>query len=414
MRNGVWQYVCMTHEPLPSTLNRTSSRAKAVRPFYVMNILERVAELEAQGRDIISLCVGEPLQGAPKAVRTRAADVMTDGTPLGYSPAAGILPLREALAGHYKKWYDLDLSPDRFFITTGSSGAFLLAFLACFDPGDRVALARPGYAAYKNILAGLGIEVVELDCGPEERFQPTVEALERVHAEGPLAGLMLASPANPTGTMITQDQFVQLSQWCHDNEVRIISDEIYHGITFTDSIGDCALQFNDDAIVIRSFSKYWGMTGWRLGWAVLPENLVDVIAGLAGNYALCAPVPAQHAAIEAFSESAYAEGEEALAGFARARQHVLDAAPKLGWKDLAPADGAFYMYGLIEDVLGPYETATQWCSALLESEGVAVTPGLDFDNVNGDKWVRVSLATGADAVHEALQRIEKFQNRILS
>ena len=401
-------------QPLPSTLTRISDRAKVVRPFSVMNILQRVAELEAQGRDIISLCVGEPLQGAPKAVRTRAADIMTDGTSLGYSPAAGILPLREALSGHYKRLYGLDIPAERFFVTTGSSGAFLLSFLACFDAGDRVALARPGYAAYKNILAGLGIEVVELDCGPDERFQPTVELLDQAHSEGALAGVMLASPANPTGTMIPGEQFEQLSKWCHSHDVRIISDEIYHGITFTDSIGDCALQFNDDAIVISSFSKYWGMTGWRLGWAVLPENLVDTIAGLAGNYALCAPVPAQHAAVEAFSESAYAEGAEALAGFARARQSVLDAAPSLGWRDLAPADGAFYMYGLVEDVLGPYETATQWCSALLETEGVAVSPGLDFDNVNGDKWVRISLAAGPEAVAEALRRIAKFQAAYLT
>lgn len=402
----------MTQQPLPSKIKHVSKRAQAVKPFSVMNILQRVAELEAQGRDIISLCVGEPLQGAPKAVRARAADIMTDGTPLGYSPSAGILPLRQALAGHYRKWYGLDLPAERFFVTTGSSGAFLLSFLACFDHGDRVALARPGYAAYKNILAGLDIDVVELDCGPHERFQPTVELLEEAHAHAPLDGLVLASPANPTGTMIPADQFERLSAWCYDHDVRIISDEIYHGITFTDSIGDCALQFNDDAIVISSFSKYWGMTGWRLGWAVLPENLVTTVAGLAGNFALCAPVPAQHAAVEAFSDTAYEEGQAALDGFAQARQYVLDAAPRLGWKELAPADGAFYMYGLIDDVLGPFETATQWCSALLENEGVAVSPGLDFDSVHGDRWVRISLAAGPQAVWHALNRIEKFQHSL--
>lgn len=374
-----------------------------------MDIVARVAELQAQGRDIISLCVGEPLQGAPKAVRTKAADIMTDGTPLGYSPAPGILPLREALAGHYRRWYDLDLPARRFFVTTGSSGAFLLAFLACCDAGDRVALARPGYAAYKNILSGLGIDVVELDCGPDVRFQPTVELLSKAHAQAPLAGVMLASPANPTGTMITTEQFEELSTWCQDNGVRIISDEIYHGITFTGTKGDCALQFNDDAIVISSFSKYWGMTGWRLGWAVLPENLVDTISGLAGNFALCAPVPAQFAAVEAFSESAYTEGETALAGFSQARQYVLDAADSLGWKDLAPADGAFYMYARVDDILGPYATATQWCAALLENEGVAASPGLDFDNIDGDKWIRISLAAGPDAVYQALERITRFQ-----
>ena len=398
-----------TPAPLPSRMTGISTRSQKVRPFAVMNIVQRVEELRAAGRDVISLCVGEPLQGAPKDVRARAAEVVTDGTDLGYSPAPGIMELREAIAEHYREWYGLSLPPERVFVTTGSSGAFLLSFLACFDDGDRVALARPGYAAYKNILSAVDCDVVELDCGPAERFQPTIELLEAAHAQAPLAGLMIASPANPTGTMIPADQLQEIAAWCHANNVRLISDEIYHGITFTDSKGDCALAYNDDAIVISSFSKYWGMTGWRLGWAILPENLVAPVAGLAGNLALCAPVPAQHAAVRAFTPASYAEGAEALAGFARARQYVLDAAEGLGWKDLAPADGAFYMYARIDEVLGRFTTATQWCSALLESEGVALSPGLDFDTVNGDKCVRLSLASGPDAVYEALQRIEHFQ-----
>lgn len=396
----------------PASRIRVSERARGVPPFAVMNIIERVAELKAEGADVISLCVGEPAQGAPAGVRARAAEVLTDGTELGYSQVQGVRPLREAIAGHYRRWYGLDVPAERIFVTTGSSGAFSMTFLALFDVGDRVAVARPGYAAYKNILTALGCEVVELDCGVAERFQPTVELLAAAHAESPLAGLLVASPANPTGTMLDAEQLTELTDWCRANEVQLISDEIYHGITFTDSLGDTALAFDDDAIVISSFSKFWGMTGWRLGWAILPADLVEPCLAITGNLTLCPPVPAQHAAIEAFSEAAYAEGELAVAGFAAARQYVLDALDELGWLDIAPADGAFYMYARIDDVLGPYRNATEWCSALLEEEHVALTPGLDFDNVNGNRWVRLSLAVGPDRTHAALERIRAFQQRL--
>jgi aspartate/methionine/tyrosine aminotransferase len=398
------------HRPVPSSAQpKVSTRSQEVSAFSVMHIIARVAELRSAGHAVISLCVGEPSQGAPIGVRKKAAEVVVDGTDLGYSPVPGIMELREAIAGHYRRWYDLDVPVERVFVTTGSSGAFQLAFLSAFDVGDRVALARPGYAAYKNILAALGCEVVELDCGVAERFQPTVELLEAAHAEAPLSGLMLASPANPTGTMIDAALFAELAGWCRANGVRLISDEIYHGITYTGSKGECALAFDDDSVVISSFSKYWGMTGWRLGWAILPTDLVEPCNALAGNLNLCAPVPAQFAAVEAFTEASYAEGDAAVAGFAAARQYVLDAVAELGWTDLAPADGAFYMYAYIDDVLGPYATATQWCEALLESEGVALSPGLDFDTVNGDRAVRLSLAVGPDQTYEALEWIKRFQ-----
>lgn len=392
------------HEPV-------SDRVSRVERFRVLDILGRVAELRAEGRDVISLCVGEPGQGAPTAVRKRASEVVLDGTDLGYSPVEGIAPLREALAGHYRRWYDVDIDPERFIITSGSSGAFQLSFLTCFDAGDRVALARPGYAAYKNILTALGIEVVELDCGEDVRFQPTVELLEEEHEMAPLAGVMVASPANPTGTMIDDQQMGELAAWCDSEDVRLISDEIYHGITFGDSVGATAVASSDEAIVISSFSKYWGMTGWRLGWMIVPDGLVEPIKTLAGNLTLCAPVPSQHAAVEAFSESAYDEGSKAVEGFAAARQAVLDAVDDLGWVGLAPADGAFYMYATITPVLGEFSDAVDWCSALLEEEGVAVSPGLDFDSVHGDQAVRISLAAGYEAVVEALERIARFQKR---
>ncbi|MGO1898692.1 MAG: pyridoxal phosphate-dependent aminotransferase [Brevibacterium yomogidense] len=386
-----------------------SRRSAKVRPFAVMNILNRVFEMRSQGRDVISLCVGEPSQGAPAGVRRRAAEVVLDGTGLGYSEVFGIVPLRERIAEHYKRWYDVDVPIERIAVTSGSSGAFDMVFLASFDAGDRVALATPGYPAYSNILRAQDVEVVELPCGPDVRFQPTVEMLEAAHSQAPLKGLMLASPANPTGTMIEKPELAALTAWCESNGVRLISDEIYHGVTFTDSHGTSALECGDDAVVISSFSKYWGMTGWRLGWAILPEDLVAPCDAIAGNLSLCPPVPAQHACVEAFTDEAYEECDAAVVGFATARQHVLDAVDDLQWKDMAPADGAFYMYFRVDDVLGPYADASDWCAGLLETEGVALAPGADFDPINGHNAVRLSLAAGPENIAEALVRIRRFQ-----
>jgi aspartate/methionine/tyrosine aminotransferase len=382
-----------------------------VPPFAVMTVLNAVAELRAAGREVISLCAGEPSQGAPSDVRRRAAELMTDHTRLGYTETFGIRPLREQIASHYQRWYGLAVNPTQVCLTTGSSGAFLLAFLAAFDPGDRVALTRPGYPAYRNILASLGCEVVELDCGPEQRFQPTIELLAAAHAESPLAGLVVASPANPTGTMVPGQQLAELAAWCRAQSVRLVSDEIYHGITSGESMGSCAWQYDHSAIVISSFSKYWGMTGWRLGWMLVPDELLAAVDALAGNYALCAPVPAQHAAIEAFTDRSYDEAQTAVQAFADARTTLLDAVSELGWTSVAPADGAFYVYAGLGDRLGRFADSVAWCAALLEEEGVALTPGTDFDQRNGGRFVRVSLSSGPEAVALAIVRVLRFQQR---
>ena len=389
----------------------SASQRAAVPPFAVMSILNRVAALRASGRDVISLCAGEPTQGAPSDVRRRAAELMVDRTPLGYSETFGIRPLRHQIAGHYRRWYDLEVDEDQIALTTGSSGAFLLSFLAAFDPGDRVALTRPGYPAYRNILSALGCQVVELPCGPTERFQPTLDQLDAAYAEAPLAGLVIASPANPTGTMINNDQLGQLTAWCRERGVRLVSDEIYHGITAGDSVGHCAWSHDRDAVVVSSFSKYWGMTGWRLGWALVPSDLCPAFDALAGNFALCPPVPAQHAAIAAFTDRSYAEAATAVTEFADARTLLLDAVGALGWTGIAPADGAFYVYADIGDRLAPYSDSEAWCAALLEHEGVALTPGTDFDRVDGQTTVRVSLAAGPEAVAAAIVRIHRFTAR---
>lgn len=391
-----------------------ASRAQ-VPPFQVMDILARVAQLRADGRDVISLCAGEPGGGAPAAVSAAAAAIHAAGTPLTYTPALGIAELREAIAGHYRRWYGLEIPARNVAVTTGSSGAFVLTFLSAFNAGDRVALARPGYPAYKNILRSLGVEVVELDCGPETRFQPTPALLEEaVAAHGPLTGLMLASPANPTGTMVSKTELEALATWCSDAGVRLISDEIYHGISYPEPGADnprgvCAWELDRSAVVISSFSKYWGMTGWRLGWAIVPDDLIDTVDALAGNVALCPPAPAQMAAVAAFTEASYEAADNFVAEYARTRTYLLANLNRLGWGDAAPADGAFYLYANLGAAMDGFVDSAAYCSALLESAGVAVVPGLDFDTEAGRDTVRLSFAAGYDAVRDGFERIVAFQ-----
>lgn len=395
-----------------------SSRSQ-VPPFAVMDILARVDALRSQGRDVVSLCAGEPSGGAPSAVSAKAAQIHASGRALTYTPALGTAELRAAIADHYRRWYGLSVDPGQVAVTTGSSGAFLLSFLAAFEAGDRVALARPGYPAYRNILAALGCEVVELDAGPDSRYQPTPAMLDAAASEhGPLAGLVLASPANPTGTMVDRAELTALTDWCAANGVRLVSDEIYHGITYpgTGTASDahsprgvCAWELDREAIVISSFSKYWGMTGWRLGWMLVPEELVGAVDALAGNVALCPPAPSQLAAVEAFSLESYAEADAWVADYARTRQTLLDALPALGWGPAAPADGAFYLYAELGDQLARFGDSREYARALLEAEGVALVPGTDFDAVHGTRAVRLSFAAGQAAVEAAIERILRFQ-----
>ena len=393
---------------------KVAERAK-VPAFEVMSILDRVAALRAEGRNVISLCAGEPGDGAPAAVSKRAAEIHLAGTPMTYTPPLGIMALREAIAGHYKRWYNIDVPAANVAVTTGSSGAFMLVFLAAFNAGDKVALARPGYPAYANILRTLGIEVVELDAGPETRYQPSIDLLEAAWAaHGPLDGLVLASPANPTGTMVSGTELEELATWCRERGVRLVSDEIYHGIDYPEpgtqarrSVSSWELDTN--TVVISSFSKYWGMTGWRLGWALVPDDLLGTVDALAGNVALCPPAPAQHAALAAFGEDSYAEAEARVAGFARARSALLEAMPRLGWGECAPADGAFYFYADLGGKLGSFADSARYCAALLEAEGVAIVPGRDFDKAGGGRMVRLSFAAGPVPVAEAIERIVRFQ-----
>lgn len=386
---------------------KVAARAQ-VPPFAVMEIIAAANARRAAGEGVLNLCAGEPVSGASEAVRARAVEVLTSED-LGYTEALGVPALRAAIAGHYRDRYGEEVDPARVAVTTGSSGGFLLTFLAAFDAGDRVALARPGYPAYANILAALGCEVVDLPCGPETRYQPTVAQLEAL--DEPVAGLVVASPANPTGTMIDPDELDALARWCGDHDVRLVSDEIYHGITYDDATTVAtAARFGDTgAVVVNSFSKYWAMTGWRLGWLVLPDDLVGVVGALAGNVALCPPALAQHAAVAALGPEGYAAAARNVERYAEARAHVLGRLDELGWARVAPADGAFYVYA---DVSASGLDSVTWCARLLDEAGVALTPGTDFDPADGHRWVRLSFASSVDVVREAVDRIVAWQRTL--
>jgi aspartate/methionine/tyrosine aminotransferase len=380
------------------------SRRSHVPAFAVMEILAEANALRASGVDVLNLCAGEPATGASEVVRRRAAELLADGD-LGYTEPLGVPALRRAIADHYERWYAVAVDPAQVAVTTGSSGGFLLAFLAAFDVGDRVALARPGYPAYANILRALGCEVVELDCGAQARYQPTVSLLMEAYYDGGLDGVVIASPANPTGTMILPDELAGVAAWCTEHDVRLIADEIYHGIVFGQGAGSQELATAacyPDAVVVNSFSKYWAMTGWRLGWLVLPEELIEPVGALAGNIALSPPALAQHAGIAALSPQGYAAAAGNVARYARSRDLVLSRLDDLGWSRVAPADGAFYIYA---DVSGDGMDSVTWCSRLLMEAGVALTPGTDFDRVAGADWVRLSFAAAPETVAAAVDRI---------
>ncbi|GAA1616297.1 pyridoxal phosphate-dependent aminotransferase [Leucobacter chromiireducens] len=389
----------------PSIAPLAASQRSKIPAFEVMRITDEIARRRADGHDVVSLCAGEPsARPAPGTLK-----------PAGYTGPLGTTPLREAIAGHYRAWYDVEVDPATVAVTTGSSGAFQLVFLAAFDPGDRVALASPGYPAYRNILTALGVQVIEIPTGPETRYQPSPELLAAaVREHGPLNGLILASPANPTGTMLDRPALTALVAWCVAHEVRIISDEIYHGITFpepgaADPRGITLRELDPEAVVINSFSKYWGMTGWRLGWAILPQALVAPVEALASNFALSPPAPAQELAMRSFSAEAYGERDAVVAGFGRARALILDAEPQLQWGVAAPSDGAFYYYSELGPQLERFADSSGYARALLEGANVAVVPGTDFDSAAGHRAVRLSYAAGESAVAEALERIIRFQ-----
>ncbi|MHA6779908.1 aminotransferase class I/II-fold pyridoxal phosphate-dependent enzyme [Pseudonocardia saturnea] len=366
-----------------------------------MDVWAAAGERQRTHGDLVNLSAGQPSTGAPAAVRAAATAAIADEV-LGYTVALGVPELRAAVAAHYGRTYDLDVPAEQVVVTTGSSGGFLLAFLAAFDAGDRVAMARPGYPCYRNILSALGCEVVELPCGPETRYQPTVEMLEAL--DEPVKGLIVASPANPTGTVLAPAELAALAEHCERTGVQLVSDEIYHGISYPGTPAtSCAWSTSREAIVVNSFSKYFSMTGWRLGWLLMPPRLLRAADCLAGNFTVCPPAVAQQAALGAFAESSYAEADGHVARYAANRELLLAGLLRLGITRLAPADGAFYVYADVSHLAADSMDLTY---RLLADVGLAVAPGLDFDPVDGHRWIRFSCAGSTDDVREALRRLE--------
>lgn len=364
-----------------------------VPPFHVMRVIDAVVARRAAGLPVIDMSAGQPSTQAPAPVRAAAIEAIGSHN-IGYTNALGIPQLRAAIAAHYRRTDGIDVDPANVAVTTGSSGGFLYAFLAAFDAGDTVALARPGYPAYRNMLATLGCRVIELACGPETRFQPTVAQLDALDA--PPAGLVLASPANPTGTMVDAAELTALTAWCDAHGTRLISDEIYHGITFGMPAAS-AWRTSRRAVVVNSFSKYFSMTGWRIGWLLVPDELSESVDRLAGNFAICPPALSQLAAVAAFD--AYDELDANVARYAANRAMVLEALPQIGLDRLAPADGAFYIYA---EVSRWTDDSLAFVARALVECGVAIAPGVDFDPADGGRYVRLCFAGDAAEIEQGI------------
>ena len=387
-----------------SPLSRLGPAARAmVPPFHVMDVWAAAARRARTHGDVVNLSAGQPSTPAPADVRAAAVAGLEQQV-LGYSSSLGRDELRAAIADHHRRRYPGAVTADDVVVTTGGSGGFLIAFLAAFDPGDTVVLARPGYPCYRNILTALGCDVVELPCGPETRFQPTVAMLEALD-ERP-KGLVVACPANPTGSVIEPDELAALARWCDDHGVQLISDEIYHGIEYGGAPATAsAWSSSHEAVVVTSFSKYWSMTGWRLGWLLVPERLRRAVDVIAGNFTVCPPVPAQVAALGAFTDAAYAEADGHVVRYARNRSLLLEGLPRIGLTRLAPADGAFYVYA---DVGHLTDDTLAFGRRMLAETGVAVAPGIDFDPVDGHTWIRLSFAGATEDVVEGLDRLGRW------
>jgi aspartate/methionine/tyrosine aminotransferase len=374
------------------------SKRSDVPPFIVMDVMAAAAQCEARGAQIIHMEVGQPAAPAPKTAIKAAQAALAQGR-LGYTECLGIPSLRRRIARHYGEMYDLGLDPARVVVTTGSSGAFVLAFLALFEPGDRVALANPGYPPYRHILSALGCEPVLIETSADTRWALSAKALIAAHQRAPLKGVVIASPANPTGTMIDADALSRLIAIAEAEGIRVISDEIYHGLDYAFA-AETAANVSDRVVVINSFSKYFCMTGWRVGWMVVPENLVRPIDRLQGNLAISVPTLAQIAAEAAF------EGREEMQavkhGYEENRRILTEGLPKTGLDKFLPVDGAFYLYA---DISRFSDDSLDFAKRMLNEAGVAATPGIDFDPVNGKHFLRFCYAGSADEMREAVARI---------
>ncbi|HAT85906.1 pyridoxal phosphate-dependent aminotransferase [Cohaesibacter gelatinilyticus] len=376
----------------------TTSNRGAIQPFLAMDVMSAANRLEAAGQDVVHMEVGQPGAPAPQIVRDAAARALQDGR-IGYTDALGIRSLRERIAAYYSSHHGLEVNPDRIAVTTGSSAGFNLAFLALFEVGDRVILPTPGYPAYRNILGALGLGVVEVETKEEDRWCLTPEAIRAEHARNPIKGVLIASPANPSGTIMEADALKAVIETCEELGIWFISDEIYHGLEY-DMKAECALHYSPNVVIINSFSKYYCMTGWRIGWMVLPDAALRSVECLGQSLYISAPMLSQVAAIAAFD--ATDELDIIKAGYARNRDLLMAELPKIGLGNFMPMDGAFYVYC---DIGNLTNDSMDFAKRSLEEAKVAITPGADFDVDRGHRYVRLSFAGTYCAMEEAVRRL---------
>lgn len=377
-----------------------ATRARAVAPFHAMAMSAEAARLERAGRPICHLEVGQPATGAPIGAQRAVEEALGRGDSLGYTNAPGLFALEERISRHYHDTQNVIVDPQRVMVVSGASAGFTLAFLAGFDQGDRVGIIEPGYPAYRNALVALGIEPVSVPVGPDTRWSPTLAMLD---AALPLDGLIIASPSNPTGTMLDDAALADLTRWCARHGVQLIADEIYHGITYAEPAAT-ALRHGDDVVVVNSFSKYFSMTGWRLGWVVVPDHLHDEMERLQQNLYICAPHISQIAGLAAFDCTEELEGH--VIRYGRQRDLLIDGLRGAGITDFAAADGAFYVYA---DVGHLTDDSLALCRRWLHELGVATTPGVDFDLQRGHRFVRFSYAGSREHIEQACELLTAWR-----
>lgn len=367
-----------------------------VEPFRAISVSRLAHQLKSEGRSIIHMEFGQPSTGAPAAAIARAQQVL-DADAMGYWESPD---LRARIARLYDERYGVAVDPNRILLTCGASPALVLALSTLFKPGDRIALARPGYVAYRNTLRALHLEPVEIACGPDTRFQLTAAQLQALDPAP--AGVIIASPANPTGTIIPDAELAAIAEVCRARNIAIVSDEIYQGLSYVGPTPSM-LQFAPDAVVINSFSKYWSMAGWRLGWLLVPEDRIDATRAYIGNMFLTPPSLSQHAGLVAMDAINELEGH--IQTYARNRQLMLEALPALGLRKIAPPDGAFYIWA---DIGHLTNDSVAFCEQLLRDTGVATAPGVDFDPVEGHHFIRFSFAVSTPEIEDALTRLRPW------
>ena len=377
------------------------SKRSDMPTFRALDILSKVNELDAAGRDIRRLGAGQPCFGAPQPALDYASQVLRDDPRQGYTEAIGIPSLRARISRHYSNYYAANLPPDQIIVTSGSSCGFIIAVISAFDAGDKVAVVTPTYPAYRNFLKALNVDVIEIEGQAENHYQPTIELLEK--CEKKLDGLIINSPGNPTGSMIDEDELIRICQWCDAKGVRLISDEAYHGITY-ETKASTALKYSRNAIVLNTFSKYFAMTGWRLGWVTLPENLTVRGKKIAENFFVSAPTISQHVAYKVFDHLDVLD--EYVALYKRNRDILCNELPKAGLPVFTRADGAFYVYA---DISKLSNNSIDFCARMLGEAQISTTPGIDFDLTRGHANIRICYADSTENIIEACERLKNWQ-----